>query len=98
MDNKKLMRIYAPKADFYLVIIFILLIVVAVLDWRVALPLTVVYAGILAQFFIQHLKKQKEILRHIENLTLNIDSATKETLLNFPMPLAVLEMDGSVTW
>lgn len=98
MDNKKLMRIYAPKADFYLIIIFILLVIVAVLDWRVAVPLAVIFIAVLVQFFLQHVKKQKEILRHIENLTLNIDSATKETLLNFPMPLVVLEVDGVIAW
>jgi c-di-AMP phosphodiesterase-like protein len=43
-------------------------------------------------------KRQKEITKYIENLTFNIDTATKDTLLNFPMPLVVADLDGSIIW
>ncbi|MFZ5987984.1 MAG: DHH family phosphoesterase, partial [Bacillota bacterium] len=42
--------------------------------------------------------RHREITKYIENLTFNIDTATKDTLLNFPMPLAVVELDGTIIW
>jgi c-di-AMP phosphodiesterase-like protein len=98
MDNKKLMRIYAPKTVFYLVVILCLCVIIGILYIDAAIPLAVLFSGILFQFFWQYFRKQKEIIRHIENLTLNIDSASKDTLLNFPMPLVVLETDGTISW
>ena len=43
-------------------------------------------------------RRKAEISDFIENLNLNIDTATKDTLLNFPMPLVIAEPDGSIIW
>ncbi|NJD02407.1 MAG: phosphoesterase, partial [Ruminiclostridium sp.] len=43
-------------------------------------------------------RRRNEITKYIENLTFNIDTATKDTLLNFPMPLVVADLDGVIIW
>ena len=98
MDNKKFTRIFIPRASFYLWVIFLLIVVIGILEWKVAIP-----GGVLLLFLVYYNYKsnyirQKEITKYIENLTLNIDTATKDTLLNFPMPLAVIELDGAIIW
>lgn len=42
--------------------------------------------------------KHKEVTKYIENLTFSIDTATKDTLLSFPMPLVVIELTGTIIW
>ena len=98
MEKKKISKVLVPRAGFYLWIIFIYIIVIAVLDFKVALAGLAVFA-ILAFYNIKtnHIKR-RELIKYIENLTFDIDSATKGTLLNFPLPLVVLESDGVIVW
>ena len=34
----------------------------------------------------------------MESLTLSVDTASKDTLLNFPLPLVVVGLDGNIVW
>jgi len=98
MDNKKFMGSFVPRTSFYLWFIFILIIVINVLNWRVAIPAYVLLVFMTYYYIRSNYKRQKELTKYIENLTFNIDSATKDTLLNFPMPLVVIELDGTIIW
>ena len=98
MNNKKFSGILMPRASFYMWIIFLLVVVIAVLNWKVAIPGTVLMAFLLYHYFISNYRRQREITKYIEYLTLNIDSATKDTLLNSPLPLVVVELDGTIIW
>ncbi|MCX7710526.1 MAG: DHH family phosphoesterase [Clostridia bacterium] len=98
MENKKFSGIFIPRASFYLWIIFIMVVIIGILQWQIAVP------GFLLLIFLVYYNyrsnhiRQREITKYIENLTFNIDSAAKDTLLNFPMPLVVLELDGTIIW
>jgi c-di-AMP phosphodiesterase-like protein len=98
MENKKSSGIFIPRASFYLWIILLLVSVIAVLSWKVALPGVALFIFLVYHYFRSNYKRYKEITKYIENLTLNIDSVTKDTLLNFPMPLVVTELDGTIIW
>ncbi|MCX8129885.1 MAG: DHH family phosphoesterase [Clostridia bacterium] len=98
MDNKKISGIFVPRASFYLWIIFVLLIIVTILQWQVAIPGYLLLIALFYYNFRSSYVRQREITRYIENLTFNIDSATKDTLLNFPMPLVVVELNGTIIW
>lgn len=43
-------------------------------------------------------KKNKQLLEYIETLTLNIDTASKDTLLKFPFPILISEYNGDIIW
>jgi c-di-AMP phosphodiesterase-like protein len=98
MNSKKHSGIFIPKAGFYLWAIFILLAVIAYLDYRIALPGFVIFIFLVYYNYRSNYIRRKEITKYIENLTLNIDTVTKDTLLNFPMPLVVVEVDGTIIW
>ena len=98
MDNKKFFGIFMPRASFYLWFIFIQVVIIAFFDFRIAIPAFVLLAFLVYYNFRSNYLREKEITRYIENLTFNIDTATKDTLLNFPMPLVVLELDGTIIW
>ncbi|WAM33222.1 DHH family phosphoesterase [Caldicellulosiruptor morganii] len=43
-------------------------------------------------------KKNKQLLEFIETLTLNIDTASKDTLIKFPLPILITEYSGDIIW
>jgi c-di-AMP phosphodiesterase-like protein len=98
MDSKKFLGLFIPRASFYLWIILLLVAVIAVLDWHIAIPGFLLLAFLTYYNISSNYKRKAEITSYIENLNFNIDTATKDTLLNFPMPLVVTETDGSIIW
>ncbi len=98
MDSKKFLGLLIPRAGFYLWVILFLVGIIALLDWRIAIPGFVLFAFLTYYNISTNYKSKIEISSFIENLNFNIDTATKDTLLNFPMPLVFTEMDGSVIW
>jgi c-di-AMP phosphodiesterase-like protein len=98
LDNKKFLGIFSPRVNLYLFIIFLLISIIAMDKWFIAIPLYIVLAFLIYFNYRTSHKRQKEITKYIENLTLNIDSATKDTLLNFPMPLVLIQLDGTIIW
>lgn len=98
MKRKKISRIFLPKASFYLLVIFILLILVAALKLVAALPGFILFLCLLYYNFRSNHIRNREMTKYIENLNFNIDTASKDTLLNFPMPLVVIELDGTIIW
>lgn len=98
MDSKKFSRIFIPRTSSYLWTIFILLLVITWLDWRIAIPGYFLFVFLIIYNYRTNYKRQRDITTYIENLTFNINSASKDTLLNFPMPLVVVELDGTIIW
>ena len=98
MDSKKFTGIFVPRASLYLWIILTLLIVITILDWRIAVPGYILLAFLTYYNARSGSRRRNEITKYIENLTFNIDTATKDTLLNFPMPLVVTDLDGTIIW
>lgn len=98
MDSKKLSRIFIPKAGFYLWIILFLIVIITVLNPLVAIPGYVLFIFLVIYNYKSTHIRNREITKYIETLTFNIDCATKDTLLNFPMPLVLAELDGTTVW
>lgn len=96
--NKRFTGIFIPRASFYLWIIFLLLIVIGFLDFRIAIPGFLLLIFLVYYNYRSNSIRHRELTKYIENLTFNIDTATKDTLLNFPMPLLVVELDGTIIW
>ena len=98
MDSKKILSTLIPQVSIHIWIILMLTVVIAVLDWMVAIPCFILFAYLAWHNIRTNYRRKAEISEFIENLNLNIDTATKDTLLNFPMPLVISEPDGSIIW
>jgi len=98
MDSKKFLGLFIPRVSFYLWIILLLVSVIALLEWRIAIPGFLLLAFLTYYNISSNSRRKMEIASYIENLNFNIDAATKDTLLNFPMPLVVTELNGSIVW
>lgn len=98
MDSKKLSRIFIPKAGFYLWIILFLIVIITIISPLVSIPGYVLFVFLVVYNYKSTHIRNREITKYIETLTFNIDCATKDTLLNFPMPLVLAELDGNTIW
>ncbi|MDO8685887.1 MAG: DHH family phosphoesterase [Clostridiales bacterium] len=98
MNNRKFPGVFTPLTNFYLAVILILLLAITYFDWRIALPGYALFIILVILNLWAALKRRKDIIRYMEDLTFNIDKASKDTLLNFPLPLVIAERDGSIIW
>ena len=96
--NKKTFEKIFSKTRIYLVIIAICLILLCAQNINYIVPSIIVYIAIILYSFKTDSKNKTEITQHIEELTFNVDSIAKNTLINSPFPLAIIETDGNIVW
>lgn len=97
-SNKRTFEIINSKTKIYLVIIAILLVVICCYQVQFITPAIILYSLICFYALWTSNKRKAEISEHIQELTINVDSAAKNTLINSPFPLIILETDGNITW
>lgn len=97
-NNRKIFEILISKTKVYLFIIAILLIVICIKNVGAIIPSLIAYASILAYAYWTNNKRKTEISKHIQELTINLDTMAKKTLVNSPFPLVIVETDGSIVW
>ena len=97
-SNKRAFEIINSKTKIYLVIIAILLIILCCYQMAFIMPAIIVYGLICFYAFWTSNKRKAEISEHIQELTINVDSAAKNTLINSPFPLIITETDGNIIY
>lgn len=97
-NNKRIVEKLESKTKLYLVIIAILLIILCIYEEALILPSVITYALLLGYTLWINSKRIGEISKHIHDLTINVDTAAKNTLINSPFPLVILETDGNIIW
>lgn len=97
-NNKRIVEKIESKTKLYLAIIAILLIVLCMYEEALILPAVIVYALLLGYTLWINSKRIGELSKHIHDLTINVDTAAKNTLINSPFPLVILETDGNIIW
>ncbi len=97
-NNMKMFENIEAKTKVYLAIIAIALILLCINASTYIIPSIVLYALIIGYTFWTYNKRKNEISSYINELTISMDSAAKNTLINSPFPLIILETDGNVIW
>ena len=97
-NNRKLFDNLVSRTKIYLVIIFILLVILSYLKPNMIIPSIIFYLAILGYTYFANNKRRSEISEQLQDLTLNVDSAAKSSLINAPFPLLILETDGNIVW
>ena len=90
-NNKKTLDNMISKTKIYLAIIGILFIILCFQNYKLILPSIVVYSLVLMYAYWTNNKRKAEISKHIEQLTINVYSAAKNTLINSPFPLIIAD-------
>ena len=97
MDNR--FKYFMTGNKIYLVIIALLIFIVMLNgNWIIVIALMVMY-GILIfynQTNTEH--KKTEWTKFIEDFTLKLDTATQDTLVKLPFPLAIAGPNGNILW
>lgn len=96
--NVKLLKNVESKTKVYLAIIAIILIALCINNISYIIPSIIGYALIIVYTIWVYKRRKSEISNYITDLTINVDSAAKNTLINSPFPIIILETDGNVIW
>lgn len=97
-SNGNFIEKIVAKVKIYLVIIIILCVLLCIYDWHWILPSIILIIVISVYTFFENGRKKNEIVSHIEEITMDVSSAGKSTLVNSPIPLIIIETDGSIIW
>ena len=96
--NRKLFDSLVSRTKIYLVIIFILLIVICVYNPKFIIPAIIIFGLIIGYTYFANNKRKNEISQHLQDLTLNVNQAAKNSLIYSPIPLIIVETDGNIVW
>ena len=96
--NRKLFDSLVSRTKIYLVIIFILLVVICIYNPKFIIPAIIIFGLILGYTYFANNKRKSEISQHLQDLTLNVNQAAKNSLIYSPIPLIIVETDGNIVW
>lgn len=98
MNNKRFLKILNPDTNIYLWIIVALVTVILIYNIYLG-----AIGGVLLVYLIYYNWKSNYMRRekwkkYIESLSSEVDSVARYSLLNLPIPLTIVEFDGSISW
>ena len=96
--NLKTLEKVASRTKIYLIIIAVLLVLLCINNTSFIIPAIITYVAIIIYTIWVYNKKRGELSSYINELTYSVDSAAKNTLINSPFPLIILETTGNVIW
>ena len=97
-SNRRIFDSLVSRTKIYLVLIFVLLVVICILKPIMIIPSIILFALIMAYTYFANNKRKSEISQHLQDLTLNVNAAAKNSLIHSPFPLIILETDGNIIW
>lgn len=97
-SNRRIFDSLVSRTKIYLVLIFILLVVICILKPILIIPAILLFIIIMLYTFFANNRRKSEISQHLQELTLNVNSAAKNSLIHSPFPLIILETDGNIIW
>ena len=97
-NNYKNWESFISRTKIYLIIIALLMLVICIYDYRLIIPGILIYGIIIFYTIWSNKKRKAELSEQLKDLTLNVNTTAKTTLINSPFPLAIVETDGNLIW
>ncbi|RDY25509.1 phosphoesterase [Romboutsia weinsteinii] len=98
MRNKPTFKINMPEINIYIVIIGIISTIMIFYNLYIGCLFFFGFIYIVFHNWRITNVRRKEWTKYIQNLSLDIDETTKKAIMNLPIPLCILEFDGSISW
>ena len=98
MNPRKILKSTLINKFFYLWVIFLFSAATFLFDSKLALVEMTVFLVLLIVYIISGFVRRNQLLDYFEELTLTMDTASKESLMNFPLPVVVLKKEGTISW
>lgn len=97
--NRKLAQLFQPSVRLY----FLCLILFALLSALYSIPMALLQLVIVAALFLYHQensrRRRKEISKYLDSVTGTVDSATKDTMINSPLPMILFRPESDdIIW
>ena len=86
------------KVKIYLIIVIILSILLCISNTIWIIPSIILNLLLIIYTFWENGRKKNELVSHIEEITMDVSTASKSTLVNSPIPLILIETDGNIIW
>ena len=97
--NQKLSRLLEPNMKLYFVVFFLLALAAIPFQPVLAAIEGCVTVGMYVLFTKNSRKRRQSVLQYIDKVTGSVDTASKSTLINSPLPIMVYRPDtGEVIW
>ena len=96
--NKKVFDNLISRTKIYLAMIFIFLVIISIQNTMMIIPSIIIFICIMIYTYFTNNKRKSEISETLQDLTLTVDIAAKNSLINSPFSLVILESDGNIIW
>ena len=97
-NTKKTFERVFKKNKLYLMVIAIVLVLLCIQNKIYIIPSVITYGLLIAYTFWRDNKNKSELDKHIQELTFNMDTIAKNTLVNSPFPIVIVNTKGDITW
>ena len=99
MSNKKLSRLLEPNLKFYFAVMLLFAVAAIPVNWQLALDEGTLTVLLYFYFRQSNQKRRQGVLQYIDSVTGSVDTASKSTLINSPLPTLVFRPDtGEIIW
>ncbi|MCC8182123.1 MAG: DHH family phosphoesterase [Clostridiales bacterium] len=97
--NRKLNRMLEPKVRVYLVFLAVFAGITCYFQLRLGLVELGLVVVLLIYYLIVRNRRRKEMAKYITDVTNHIDAASKDTMVNSPLPMVIFQPDtGDIIW
>ena len=97
--NKKLSHLLEPRMQLYFVCLLLFAAVTAFFQLYLGLMELALVVVLYLYYRDRNLRRRREITKYIENVTCNMDDATRDTMLNAPLPMVIVRPEtDEVIW
>ena len=98
LNNNRFLEKITSRTKIYLAIIALLLIIICINKPVFIVPGIILFILIIIYSYWTNSKRNAELSRQIQNLTMTMDGTAKKSLINSPFPLIIIETTGNIIW
>ena len=96
---RKLSRLLEPNLKFYFAVMLLFAVAAIPVNWQLALAEGTLTVLLYFYFRQSNQKRRQGVLQYIDSVTGSVDTASKSTLINSPLPTLVFRPDtGEIIW
>ena len=98
LNNNRFLEKITSRTKIYLAIIAFLIIIICINKPKLIIPGIILFALIIIYSYWTNTKRNAELSKQIQNLTMTMDGTAKKSLINSPFPLIIMETTGNIIW
>ena len=98
MKNKNVLKTLVLNIGYYVWVIFTFAFVTFFYDYRVALLELALALFLLGAFLKNRTVRKNTIGEYVKSLSISPEGESSDTLTKFPLPVVMLQLDGTIIW